>query len=80
MFSEAIEKINWHEIGYLLHKHMLLNKAMVLLLSYFNYFSCDIPDDSYLFKVNNGNTRAMCEFYSKLTIKTPEQDVWCLYF
>ena len=79
MFSEAIEKIKWHEIGCLLHKHMLLNKAMVLLLSYFNYFSCDIPGDSYLFKVSNGNTRTMCEFYSKITITTPERDVWCLY-
>ena len=28
---------------------------------------------SYLFRVNNGNTRAMCEICWKLTIKTPEQ-------
>ena len=27
---------------------------------------------TYLFKVINGNTRTMCEVYSKLTIKTPE--------
>ena len=27
----------------------------------------------YLFKVNNKNTRARCEIYSKLTIKTPER-------
>ena len=27
----------------------------------------------YLFKVNNGKTRAMCEISSKLTIMTPER-------
>ena len=30
------------------------------------------PAGIYLFKVNNRNTRARCEIYSKLTIKTPE--------
>ena len=30
------------------------------------------PAGNYLFKVNNGNTRLMCEICSKLTIKTPE--------
>ena len=29
--------------------------------------------DIYLFKVNNENTRAMCEICSKLTMKTPER-------
>ena len=29
--------------------------------------------DIYLSKVNNGNTRVMCEICSKLTIKTPER-------
>ena len=32
-----------------------------------------IPAGIYLFKVNNGNTRRMCEICSKLTIKTPER-------
>ena len=32
-----------------------------------------IPIDIYLFKVNNGNTRAMREICSTLTIKTPER-------
>ena len=27
----------------------------------------------YLFEINNGNTRTMCESCSKLTIKTPER-------
>ena len=30
------------------------------------------PADIYLFKVNNGNARTMCEIFSKLTIKAPE--------
>ena len=30
------------------------------------------PDVIYLFKVNNENTRTMCEICSKLTVKTPE--------
>ena len=36
----------------------------------------------YLFKVNSGNTREICRFCSKLTIKTPERSqasLWCLY-
>ena len=34
------------------------------------------PVNSYLFKVNNGNTRKRYEIYSKLTIKTPERRNW----
>ena len=30
------------------------------------------PAGIYLLKINNRNTRAMCEIRSKLTIKTPE--------
>ena len=30
----------------------------------------------YLFKVNNGNTTALCEICSKLIIKTPERRHW----
>ena len=29
------------------------------------------PAGTYLFRVNNGNTKTMCEICSKLTIKTP---------
>ena len=29
--------------------------------------------DIYLFKFNNGNTKVICEIFSKLTIKTPER-------
>ena len=31
------------------------------------------PAGNYMFKVNNRNTRTMCEICSKLTIKTPER-------
>ena len=31
------------------------------------------PANSYLFKVNNRNTRKRCEICSKLTTKTPER-------
>ena len=31
----------------------------------------------YLSKVNNGNTKAMCEICSKLTIKKSERRQWC---
>ena len=37
---------------------------------YMQYF---VPAGIYLFKVINRNTRARCEIYSKLTIKTPER-------
>ena len=35
------------------------------------------PTGIYLLKVNNGNTRSFCEICSKLTIKTPEQCLYC---
>ena len=35
------------------------------------------PADIYLFKVNNGRTRTLCEICSKLTLKTPEQIQCC---
>ena len=34
------------------------------------------PAGIYLLKVNNRNTRAMCEICSKLTIKAPERRQW----
>ena len=35
-----------------------------------------IPVAIYLLKVNNRNTRKMCEICSKLTVKTPERGHW----
>ena len=34
------------------------------------------PAGIYLLKVNNRNTRLMCEICSKLNIKTPERRHW----
>ena len=35
-----------------------------------------VPAGNYMFKVNNKNTRTMCEICSKLKIKTPERRPW----
>ena len=35
-----------------------------------------VPAGNDMFKVNNRNTRAMCEICSKLTIKIPERLNW----
>ena len=34
------------------------------------------PTDIYLFKVKNGNKKAICEIWSKLIIKTPKRGHW----
>ena len=34
------------------------------------------PAGTYLFKVYNGNTRTICEIWSKLTIKIPKRRHW----
>ena len=38
--------------------------------------SAHYPTGIYLFKVNNRNSRSMCEIWSKLIIKTLEQSHW----
>ena len=35
------------------------------------------PAGIHLFKISNRNTKARCEIWSKLTIKTQEQRHWC---
>ena len=45
------------------------------ITNYYHTVSCH-PDGNYLFKVNNGNTRAIFEICSKLLIKTPERHQW----
>ena len=39
----------------------------------------NIPAGSYMFKVDNKNTRTRCEICSKLTIKTPKRRHWRRY-
>ena len=41
-------------------------------------FDTNNPDVIYLFKVNNGKTRTICEICSKLILKTAERRHWCL--
>ena len=36
-----------------------------------------IPASIYLFNVNNGHARTMCEICSNLSIKTSKQTYWC---
>ena len=55
-------------------RSMAMDVAILFLLSTYNRY----PIGSYLFKVNNGNTRSMCEIYSKLIVKTPEWRHWQL--
>ena len=52
-------------------KLLLLNKTDICLniISSLMYSKMP-PSGNYLFKVNNINTRTMCEICSKLTIKT----------
>ena len=40
---------------------------------------CKYPVKDYPFKVNNGNTKMMCEINSKVTMKTPEQRRWTCF-
>ena len=52
-----------------------LKTSLSLLIIRFQAGICQL-------KVNNRNTRTMCEICSKLTIKAPEQRLasfWCLY-
>ena len=41
----------------------------------FSLDSLSNPDNIYLFKVNNRNTRKRCEICSRLTLKTPFSSV-----
>ena len=36
----------------------------------------NLPAGIYFFKVNNGNTRTMCEIISNLTMRIPERRQW----
>ena len=45
---------------------------VLITLSYGQYEFDPNPGNTYLFKVNNRNSRKKCEICSKLIIKTPE--------
>ena len=48
-----------------------------LFIAKLNTYGFSFPVGSFMFKVNNRNTRIRCEIYSKLTIKTPQRRHWC---
>ena len=52
------------------------------LYTFHNSYYSIYPDATYKFKVNNKNTKKMCEICLKLTIKTPENvnDAYCKDF
>ena len=52
---------------------LLENELILVICGQFYIHFRDHPPGIYLFKVNSGNTRKMCEISSKLTIKIPEQ-------
>ena len=41
-----------------------------------DFFKVKYPAGTYMFKVNNRNTKARCKICLKLTIKTPEWRQW----
>ena len=53
-----------------------LFQSFSIFCSKYCIFFWIFPANIYLFKVNNKNTRKMCETCSKLTIKTPERCQW----
>ena len=60
-------KVNNEEIGCLVGNNELSKHNLL--------FPC-ISAGIYLFKFSYGNTRIIFEIWSKLTIKTPEQQRW----
>ena len=58
--------------GYAIDK-CILNKLILEHVGMTILVEAKYPSGIYLFKVNIGNTRTMCEIYSKLTIKMSER-------
>ena len=50
---------------FVIEKYLLTTLFRLLIICY--------PVNTFLFKVNNRNTRKRCEICSKLTINTPER-------
>ena len=51
-------------------------KMITEIISEWMHMKNEYPAGIYLFKVNNRNTRTMCEICLKLTIKTTERHHW----
>ena len=70
-FKFAID-LTLSEVGFLQFQSPPPKKNCYRCLNLVNIFTVSSSTGIYLFKVNNGNTKTMCEICSKLTIKTPE--------
>ena len=64
MFSGGIERDQWYKMD-LLRLYDICKELQGGMKRN--------PDGIYLFKVSNGNTKAMCEICLKITRKTPER-------
>ena len=76
----AIFQFTWF---YFLRCFLFLFKSVFVIwrgdavfLLFYNQIESTMSARIYLLKVNNGNTRTMCEIYPKLTIRTPEWRQW----
>ena len=67
--GKILKAISKSQIKLTLHEN-------VSIWSFFTQHFLVFPADIYLFKVNNGNGRVMCEICSKLTITTSERRQW----
>ena len=67
---------------YIIRKLQIVTVKIIWMLTYIQALKLitwdmrKLPANINLFKVNNRNTRKMCEICSKLTIKTPERRQW----
>ena len=59
--------------GHIIESHFW--KILVLAVVFFCIWDL-VPTSIYLLKVNNRNTKTICEVWSVLTIKTKEQRYW----
>ena len=61
------------------YNNIISAKWMYLNCHLFCPFAMFFPENIYLFKVQNRNTRISCKLCSKLTIRTPEWGHWHLF-
>ena len=74
------EEVKWHVN---ITRHSLKMKHIFGEIDFFQYFfilhtvqKYNNPAGIYLPKTSNGNTKNLCEIYSKLTTMTPDRPYW----
>ena len=81
-----LSKNSW--LGRKFEYYLGFNCLIMIFLKFFETFVLQNTSDQllskypvkdYLFKVNNGNPKMMCEVNSKVTTKTSEQRRWACY-